>query len=70
MKLVKNFNSFISEQVGDMVVYYGGDLELYFNALLDKGIKAVRFIDSNLITLKEDIKNILVLDNAILKINK
>jgi hypothetical protein len=52
-----NFDTSLSEK----------DLDLLFNSLGKKGIKAVRFLDMNLDTLKNDIENIVVLDKSIIK---
>jgi hypothetical protein len=43
------------------------DLILFFNELDKRGIKAIEFLDSNIITLQNDIYNVVVLDTSILK---
>lgn len=42
------------------------DKKLLFDELKKRGVKAIEFLDMNLITLKNDIKNIVVLDKSIL----
>jgi hypothetical protein len=42
------------------------DLEIYFNELISRGIKAIEFLDMNIKTNINDIYNVVVLDKSVL----